>query len=199
MNLHLYDMQVKDEYTLITSLSSALAARYSRPESSILLNLTHSVCLLFGGSFDPAYILSIEALPSQVQPATNKRNTSLIQGLIAALLGVEPSRGVIKFAAIAEENFAFNGQTVLGEIESLEKAAMEDSLGIKRSASRSRLAMMRSRNRSEPEADSRSSTPVGMPQMPPIPTEMLALDRRAEKAQKLGKRKSLLSLFSKGS
>jgi hypothetical protein len=112
--------QIKDEYTFITSLAAHLSQRYSRPQSSILVQVEHSTCLFFGGSFDPAYIITITALPSQVQPTLNKRNAALIQAFLADELPAPESRGVVKFVSVAEENLATGGVTVLGQIESLQ-------------------------------------------------------------------------------
>jgi hypothetical protein len=131
-----HEIKVSDEYTFITDLSHNLSIRYQRPESSILVTLTHSVCLLHGGSFDPAYTMTITALPSQVQPVTNKRNTMLLAKLLEESLGVPPSRGLIKFVGVQEENFAFNGKTAAAEIEDLEKDQADDNTTMKQTLSR---------------------------------------------------------------
>lgn len=66
-------------------------------------------------------MLTITTVPSQMQPATNKRNAALIQSFMADILSVPPDRGIIKFAPIPEENYAMNGNTMLGEIERMER------------------------------------------------------------------------------
>jgi hypothetical protein len=114
---------IKDEYTAITSLSQHLSERYRRPESAIILTVTHSTCLMMGGSFEPAYILDITAIPSEVQPVTNKRNAYLIQCFVAEVLHVPSNRGVVRFSGLEEEKLATNGSTVAGEIERAEKDA----------------------------------------------------------------------------
>jgi len=106
--------KIKEEFTLITSLSSELSTRYQRPETSIMVVLSHSSCLMMGGSFDPAYILTITALPEYVQQATNQRNSFLIQKLIQEVLGVPNHRGIIRFVAVPEEMLGTKGTTVLG-------------------------------------------------------------------------------------
>jgi hypothetical protein len=113
--------QIKDEYTLVTDLSHHVSTRYQRPEASIMITVNHSACLLLGGSFEPTYILTINALPVQLQPTTNKRNAALMQQFMCESIGVTPERGIIKFVAFQEENFATNGTTILGEIERLER------------------------------------------------------------------------------
>ena len=118
---------IKDEYTLVTDLSHHLSTRYQRPEASIMISVQHSACLLLGGSFEPTYFLTISALPTQVQPTTNKRNAALIQNFMAESIGVPSDRGIIKFIPIAEESLAINGMTILGEIERLERQHAEEN------------------------------------------------------------------------
>lgn len=103
-------------------LSNQLSTRYQRPEQSVMITVTHSSCLCFAGTFDPAYVLSITALPSQAQPVTNKRNAALITIFLADMLSVPAERGLIRFCPIAEQNLAINGSTVFGDIEKLEDA-----------------------------------------------------------------------------
>ncbi|EME85686.1 uncharacterized protein MYCFIDRAFT_213956 [Pseudocercospora fijiensis CIRAD86] len=112
---------IKDEFTLVTDLSYHLAARYTRPDSAIMVKVDHSACLAMGGTFDPCYILSVTTVPAQMGPTMNKRNAALIQSFMADILSVPPERGIVKFQAIPEECFATNGTTVAGEIERQEK------------------------------------------------------------------------------
>jgi hypothetical protein len=128
--------QIKDEYTLVTDLSHHLSTRYQKPETSIMITVNHSACLLLGGSFEPTYILTINALPVQLQPTINKRNAAMIQQFMGESIGVPSERGIVKFVAIQEESFAMNGMTILGEIESLERIQAEES-GVKRGMTKS--------------------------------------------------------------
>ncbi|EME47371.1 hypothetical protein DOTSEDRAFT_50786 [Dothistroma septosporum NZE10] len=118
---------IKDEFTLVTDLSYHLAARYSRPDSCVMVKVDHSACLALGGTFDPCYMLTITTVPSQMGPTTNKRNAALIQSFMADILSVAPERGIIKFEAIPEDNYAINGTTILGEIERQEKQQSSDA------------------------------------------------------------------------
>ncbi|KAK4545375.1 hypothetical protein LTR36_003555 [Oleoguttula mirabilis] len=118
---------IKDEFTLVTDLSYHLAQRYTRPDSSIMIKVDHSACLALGGTFDPCYILTITALPSQMGPTVNKRNAALIQSFMADILSVSSDRGIVKFQPIEECNYAMNGTTMLGEMERLEKHQAEDN------------------------------------------------------------------------
>jgi hypothetical protein len=207
-------LQIQDEYTFITDFSYSLSTRYQRPESSILVTVAHSACLLFGGNFDPAYTLTITALGSQLQPVTNKRNAALLAKAMEEGLGVSPERGLIKFTPIAEENLATDGRTVTGEIEDLERKTSDDNTNLKRGASRGTTKSRRRQSMKSlrglktgqlPTHDERITPTSPMsdyqtPQMPPMPTEKSANDKKAEKAQKVGRRKSFIaSIFgSKG-
>ncbi|KAF2764066.1 hypothetical protein EJ03DRAFT_340057 [Teratosphaeria nubilosa] len=121
---------IKDEFTLVSDLSYHLAQRYTRPDSSIMIKIDHSACLALGGTFDPCYILSITAVPSQMGPTMNKRNAALVQSFMADILSVPSDRGIVKFQPIEECNFAMNGVTMLGEIERLEKHQGDDAGGL---------------------------------------------------------------------
>ena len=122
-------------------MSYHLAARYTRPDSSIMINVDHSSCLALGGTFDPCYVLTLSLVPSQMQATTNKRNAALIQSFMADILSVPPERGIVKFVAIPEENFAVNGSTLFGEIERLEQQQLTGNSGAKRAMTDVRKSM----------------------------------------------------------
>jgi len=81
--------------------------------------------MCFGGTFDPSYAMSISTIPSELQPTTNKRNAALIQKHMEEALGVLPSRGVLRFVPVAEENMAVNGMTVAGALDDLGKSGLD--------------------------------------------------------------------------
>ncbi|KAM3068863.1 hypothetical protein ACMFMG_011025 [Clarireedia jacksonii] len=197
---------MKDEYTLLTTLSTTLSSRYQRPESSIFLTLKHSACFLLAGSFDPAYIMTISALPSQVQPVTNKRNAVLLQTCMEELLAIEPQRGVIKFVPLAEENFATNGNTVAGEIEELERNLANEGSGLRRGAStaikgKKRALSSRSAKNLRPatmgthDEHPSSVSERGVTPLPSTPTEYTVFDRKGSSPQKLGRKKSIMAVM----
>ncbi|CAJ2506850.1 Uu.00g080360.m01.CDS01 [Anthostomella pinea] len=127
---------IKDEFTFITDLSYHMSNRYQRPVSSISVTLTHGSCMMFGGSFDPAYTLAIYALPCLVQPVTNRRNAALIQRHLQESLAVKPSRGYIRFVATPEENAATGGKTVAAEIDELNKRSTDQEAAMSRKKSK---------------------------------------------------------------
>ncbi|KAK6446419.1 hypothetical protein ACSS6W_010803 [Trichoderma asperelloides] len=108
--------EVEDEQHFLITFSHQLAARYNRYPASTVVSLVHSQCLFFGGSSHPAYILTITALPCEIQPATNKRITAVLQKHMEAILRVAPSRGMVRFVPIAEECLAWGSKTVAGRI-----------------------------------------------------------------------------------
>ena len=113
---------VGDEFTVVTELCAHLALRYRRPLSSVVVTLQHGACMCFGGSFAPAYVMTVAALPAQLQPATNKRNAALIQRHMEEALGVPPARGHVQFVAVPEANLAYGGKTAVGHADDLAKA-----------------------------------------------------------------------------
>ncbi|KAI1761452.1 Tautomerase/MIF [Hypoxylon sp. FL1150] len=117
---------VKNEQAFLTDLSYHLSSRYHRPISSIAINIDHSCCMMFGGTFEPAYTLTIHALPCLVQPTTNKRNAALIQHHLVETLQVSPSRGYVRFVATPEENVAVGGKTVAAGFDKSSSATADD-------------------------------------------------------------------------
>ncbi|KAK4106475.1 Tautomerase/MIF [Parathielavia hyrcaniae] len=120
---------ISDEFTFITELSHQLSTRYQRPVSSVAVTLRHGACMVFGGSFDPAYVMSVYALPSQLLPTTNKRNAALIQKHMHETLSVGSARGFLRFVSVPEEHFACHGKTMAGEIGELERRFCEGGDG----------------------------------------------------------------------
>lgn len=135
---------IPDELTFITDLAYHISTRYQRPVSSIAITLQHGVCMLFGGTFEPAYTLAIHALPNLLQPATNRRNAILIQRHLHEVLGVISTRGYIRFEAIPKENVAVGGKTSAAEMEVPSRDATETKPGVFRKPTRSGRGIMKS-------------------------------------------------------
>jgi hypothetical protein len=98
----------------LTALSDHLSTRYATPMDGIAVHLVHGTCLLLGGTFDPAYVVSIYTLPHLVQTATNKRNAALLQKMMKDMLEVSVDRGVVRYVPVAEHCFARAGKTLAG-------------------------------------------------------------------------------------
>ncbi|KAI0118617.1 Tautomerase/MIF [Nemania sp. FL0031] len=135
---------INDEFAFITDLAYHLSNRYQRPMSSVVITLHHGICMLFGSTFEPAYILTIHALPSLFQPATNRRNAALIQQHLHETLGVVSTRGYVRFEATPEENVAIGGKTVAAEIESLSRDNADRKTGVFRKPSKPSRGIIKS-------------------------------------------------------
>ncbi|KAH1529276.1 hypothetical protein KXX25_001519 [Aspergillus fumigatus] len=121
-----------DDSKLASDLTSRLAQIYQKPEAFMMVTIQQDACLYFGNSALPAYLMKVFALPYLIAPITNLRNTILIQAALQDLLHVAPSRGIVLYIPISEENFATNGVTMMGEIARLEGHAEDQDAGILR-------------------------------------------------------------------
>lgn len=130
-----------------------------------MIRVDHSACLALGGNFEPCYILTIHAVPSQMGPTTNKRNAALIQGFLENILSVRADRGIVTFVAIAEENLATNGQTMLGEMDRQEKRnSVSDPTALKSAIKdASRRSMTFPKNDQKLNGDYRSNSSLALP------------------------------------
>ncbi|KAI0532123.1 Tautomerase/MIF superfamily [Xylaria digitata] len=121
---------VSDELAFITDLACHLSNRYQRPMSSIIITLHHGICMLFGGTFEPACTLTIHALPSLLQPVTNRRNAILIQRHLHETLGVVSTRSYVRFEVTAEENVAVGGKTLAPDDEGTGRGTTDQKSGM---------------------------------------------------------------------
>lgn len=109
--------QISDEFIFITELSAKIAERFQRPLSSIAVQLQHSACIFFAGTFEPAYILTLSALGPYLHPSTNQRNADWLSEHLEEALGVPPPRGLIRFVPMLAENVALSGRTLAQSME----------------------------------------------------------------------------------
>lgn len=120
--------QIGDEFIFITELSAKLAERYQRPLSSVAVQVQHSACIFFAGTFEPAYTLTLSALGPYIQPSTNQRNAYLLSEHLEEALGVPPPRGLIRFVNMLDENVALHGKTLAQSLE--DEATGNGSMGV---------------------------------------------------------------------
>lgn len=161
------------------------------------------ISMIVGGCSEPAYCMSITALPSEIAATKNKRSAHLVQAFMQETLHINPQRGVVRYESIAEENLATNGATALQEIEQLERQSHDED-----SASRtlSRQKSRRSKRSSVPNPPdpARTSTPLLRsitPSILPTETEGTRLTKSAEASisgkWKMKHRKSIFGLFKR--
>jgi hypothetical protein len=159
-----------------------LSLRYQRPESCIFISLQHSACILFAGNFDPTYALTISALTEYVQPISNKRNAMMIQGWMQENLGVEATRGIIRFLPMPNSDIAVGGRTMLAQQETLDDES-------------SKKTKSRRSNRSQSVASGMES-PRYPEKLPPLPPPPKSAGGRSESVS-MKRRKSFLRMFGK--
>lgn len=94
--------------------------------SAIAVHVQHSQCIFFAGTFEPAYIIAVSALPSYILPAHNKRNTFVLSEHLEEALGVPQQRGFFSFMPLPEENIACNGTIVAAALDE----TLEDPAGL---------------------------------------------------------------------
>jgi hypothetical protein len=120
------------------------------------------VSILISNSSEPAYMVTITALPSEIAATKNKRSAHLIQDFMMGALQINSQRGVVRFEAVPEGNLATNGTTALQEIEELERSSVDED-GMFRALSRQKSR--RSKKPSNPFASERDrgKTPTPIP------------------------------------
>jgi hypothetical protein len=72
---------------------------------------------MFGGTFDPAYFLTVTAIEQHCLTTTNKRNAALMQSFLSDVLNVPLDRGIVRFNPIPEDCLATGGRTVASNVE----------------------------------------------------------------------------------
>jgi hypothetical protein len=165
-----------------------------------MFSVVQSACLFFGGTFDPAYILTITAIPTQLQPVTNKRNAYLLEKVIEDELGITPSRGVIRFMPLPAENLALGGRTWEVDTAELEagrpRTSRLQSLGYeKRKQSLGPLRGVKSRGQVSAGGKYGPTPPNEPSSPPPVPEHPMTLAPgdidaiNAQRLQTLGRRK----------
>ncbi|KAL4977019.1 Tautomerase/MIF superfamily [Aspergillus desertorum] len=116
----LLNVSVKDEDAVISRITTRMAQIYQRSESFMFVSMQVIPSLRFGASTVPAYSMKIFALPYLIAPITNLRSTILIQAALHDILHIQPSRGIILYIPVAEENMATNNTTMMGEVARLQ-------------------------------------------------------------------------------
>ncbi|PGG99705.1 hypothetical protein GX51_06157 [Blastomyces parvus] len=150
---------LENDFQNLSELSFNLALIFQRPEASILLYVEHNCCLMLASTYEPAYLVTVSALPCSIAPITNLRHTVLIQAAIFDIFDIPGNRGVIKFESMAEENLATNGSTIRDEIDQLERTS-NDEHSIFKSLSHTVSRKMKSNTSNGNNSIARPATPV---------------------------------------
>lgn len=156
--------------------------------------------MLIGGNSEPAYYLTVTALPSEIAATKNKRSIHLIQEFMEESLHISAKRGIVRFEAVLEDNFATNGMTTLQEIEQIERGSAEDESLLRAFSRQTR----RSKKSGMPFASERrkTHTPVPRSGTPSLFTAAAddakntkSTDASGTETKKVKRRRSLLGLF----
>ena len=154
---------------MTSTLSKELSECYHRPESSILVYVIHSACLLIDGRARPAYLLTISALESQLSPAMNQWRIDCLTPLLRGFLGAEPAHSVIRFLSLNDADLAQGDITMRACIDDMEKKEARNEVSsagaargaLKRAFTRSRLGL--SSTSAKDDKESMPQTPTRPP------------------------------------
>lgn len=192
------DTKLQLHQSFLNDLLLMLSETYHKPQNNIMISAIPNAQVIAGGSTDPAYLITITALSSEIATVKNIRATMKLQDFFNDTLNVPPSRGIMKFHQIREADLGTDGTTLKGEIERLE--AKEKTLGSLRSrqgnkaSKKSTLPSM-----SEMFGDmqpSRSDTPILFPNS--MDCEQEEKPHRSEPSTKAIKmRKSIMTFWRK--
>ncbi|KAI5856924.1 hypothetical protein BZA05DRAFT_161968 [Tricharina praecox] len=137
------NMVLEDEFQFAMILGAMIATRYNREPEHICVVVDHNACMMVGGTFDAAYLMTITSV-TMISPAVNRRNAAVFADWIESNSTIPACRGYIRFVDPQFSNFAVGGKTVLGTMETeeikrtgyAEKANMIRQKSIKRQLSR---------------------------------------------------------------
>lgn len=94
------------------------------------MHISHSQCIFYAGTFEPAYIVKVSTLAPYVQHTTNRRNAHVLSEHLEDALGVPPPRGVITFVALPEENVACDGKTIAHALDDSMDGGSSNGMGV---------------------------------------------------------------------
>lgn len=175
---------------------------YHRPVNTIMIILESDTQIIMGGSTEPAYLLNITALSTEIAATKNMRSASLIQNFLTQSLGIPKERGVIKFLAINDQDLATNGMTITQEIDKQEQEYGEEkrvlSLRSRQSNRPSKRSQLPTTSEAAAEAQySRSDTPILIHGSDEDNSRANALAQETGSSGRVRTRKSFMSIFKR--
>lgn len=184
-------VQLENEFAFAKSFSEIVAKRFSRVESAVALSIDHSCCMIVGGTFQGAYLLTITS-PVSISPACNKRNVALLSEWLEEHIGVPPPRGYILFRDPEPANFAPGGQTTL---DLLEKELPNRSNAPSRQSIRKSRNGRKNRAASPPPIERTGSLPT-LERPPPIPRYSSPLHSKPKRPQTADVRRDAVNRYT---
>jgi hypothetical protein len=146
-----------------------MATIFLRPLDTIVVNLEQNIPMIFHGTGEPTYRVTVTTLQNQLGQMTNKRHSILIMDALSEALRIPESRGIVQFEGINEDNLAYDGSTVREEINQLTKLTSPDG----RSIASIRSIMTRGMSRNKKSNASRKSANSAN-QHSPVDAEVMA-------------------------
>ncbi|KAM5542653.1 hypothetical protein V8D89_003614 [Ganoderma adspersum] len=104
------NVTVADPKAFVKELSKFSADNLGKPEAYIGVHLVQEQTLTFGGSFDPAFLLSITSLDN-LPPENTEKLSKAFATFIQEKLGIPHDRGYILFNDPGRANIGFQSTT----------------------------------------------------------------------------------------
>ncbi|TFK25820.1 Tautomerase/MIF [Coprinopsis marcescibilis] len=104
------NVKIADEKAFVVEFSKLGAELLSKPEKYISINVRHNPTLTFGGTFDPAFILSIVSLDN-INPEVNEKYSKALFKFFEDKLGVPGDRGYVVFNDPGRAYIGYEGTT----------------------------------------------------------------------------------------
>ncbi|KAJ7063578.1 Tautomerase/MIF superfamily [Mycena amicta] len=104
------NVQVADEQDLAKQLSKVSAETLGKPEAYITVCVTVNKTLTFGGTFEPAFSLSVVSLDN-LSTELNEKYSAAFTKFLAEKLGIPNDRGYIIFSDPGRGYLGFQGTT----------------------------------------------------------------------------------------
>ncbi|KAL1681173.1 Tautomerase/MIF superfamily [Schizophyllum commune] len=113
------NVSVADVKALSLELSKAAAQILGKPEAFVGVRIQAGEVLSFGGSHEPAYMLSVTDLNTTRE--INEARSKALSEWLTEKLGLPNDRGLIAFIDPGANNLGFKGTSIVTFFESLRK------------------------------------------------------------------------------
>lgn len=198
-----FSEQLDTEQSFLNDFLMTLSEIYHKPTNNIMIVARPNVHIMMAASTEPAYLVTITALPSEIASIKNLRTVMIVQDFLAEALRIPANRGIIKFHPVQEDELGSNKTTVKDEIEVLQAEDKRSQSVLSRQSNRTkRGSTMPSMAENFGDMEqSRSQTPI-LPATNPFECED---EKETEKPQRtfssagriMRGKKSLMSFWKK--
>ncbi|EJD37890.1 Tautomerase/MIF [Auricularia subglabra TFB-10046 SS5] len=110
--LHLVsNVQPSDARAFIKEFSKLASETLGKPEKAVAIDFRYNESLSFGGTFEPAFLLTIGSLIN-VNPETNAEFSGVFFAFFKEKLGISGERGFIEFVDPTAAYIGYDGTTI---------------------------------------------------------------------------------------